>query len=50
MPRRAKRIAYAALAVSYPQTAGVFGPFSGVVSFIAQMPIWDDPIRQRSRA
>ncbi|MGB5251760.1 MAG: YbaN family protein [Sedimenticolaceae bacterium] len=61
MPRRAKRLAYAALAVSYALTAGVFGPFSGVAVvtglclagvavFIAQMPIWDDPKRQRCRA
>ncbi len=61
MPRRAKRLAYAALAVSYALTAGVFGPFSGVAVitglcviavavYIAQIPVWDEPIRRRSRA
>ena len=61
MPRRAKRLAYVALAVSYALTAGIFGPFSGVAVitglclagvavYIARMPVSDDPMLQRGRA
>ena len=61
MPRRAKRLAYAALAVSYTLTAGVLGPFSGVAVvtglcltgvavYIAQMPVLDEPMPERRRA
>lgn len=50
MPRRAKRIAFAALAASYAFTAFVFGPFSlaavigglciaGVAIYIAHIPV-----------
>lgn len=50
MPRRAKRIAFAALAASYAFTAFVFGPFSwaaiigglciaGVALYIAHIPV-----------
>jgi hypothetical protein len=50
MPRRAKRIAFAALAASYGVTAFVFGPFSwaaiigglciaGVALYIAHIPV-----------
>ena len=61
MPRRAKRLAYAALTLSYALTASLFGPFSGVeiiatlclasvAVFIAQMPVWDEPMHRRGRA
>jgi hypothetical protein len=61
LARPAKRLAYAALAVSYTLTAGVLGPFSGVAVvtglcltgvavYIAQMPVLDEPMPERRRA
>lgn len=55
MPRRAKRIAFAALAASYAFTALVFGPLSwaaliggaciaGVALYIAHLPVLRQPV------
>ncbi len=61
MPRRAKRIAFAALAVSYLCTAYVFGPLSwaaliggtciaGVALYIAHIPVLNKPLQQTVRS
>lgn len=60
MPRRAKRIAFAALAASYAFTAFVFGPLSwaaiigglciaGVALYIAHLPVLGSPARDAAR-
>jgi len=60
MPRRAKRLAFAALAVSYAFTASVFGLFSwpaiigglciaAVAIYIAHIPVLSEPVRERAR-
>jgi hypothetical protein len=60
MPRRAKRIAFAALAASYAFTAFVFGPFSwaaiigglciaGVALYIAHIPVLGTTSRDAAR-
>lgn len=61
MPRRAKRIAFLALAVSYAFTAYVFGPLSwaaiaggicitGVAIYIAHIPVLNKPLEQTARS
>lgn len=60
MPRRAKRMAFIALAVSFAITAYLFGPFSwtaivagvcmaGVAVFIAQVPELSDEAKQTAQ-
>lgn len=60
MPRRAKRIAFAALAASYALTAFVYGPFSwaaiiggiciaGVALYIAHIPVMSKSATQTAR-
>ena len=60
MPRRAKRIAFAALAASYALTAFVYGPFSwaaiiggiciaGVALYIAHIPVMNKSTTQTAR-
>lgn len=55
MPRRAKRMAFATLALSYAITAALFGPLSlaaiiggicmaGVAIYIAQLPVLAEPL------
>lgn len=57
MPKRAKRVAFIALAASYAFTAYVFGPFSwaaiigglciaGVALYIAHIPVLNKPLEQ----
>ena len=57
MPRRAKRMAFLALAVSYAFTAYVFGPLSwaavvgglciaGVALYIAHIPVLNQPLER----
>jgi uncharacterized membrane protein YbaN (DUF454 family) len=61
MPRRAKRVAFAALALSYALTATVFGPFSlaaviggvciaGVAIYIAHIPVMTPRAEQVGRS
>ncbi len=61
MPRRAKRIALLALAVSYAITALLFGPFSwaamigglciaGVAIYIIHLPVANEASRQSARS
>lgn len=61
MPRRAKRLAFAALAASYAITALVFGPLSwaaaiggaciaGVALYIAHIPVLNKPAAQTVRS
>ena len=60
MPRRAKRIAFVALAASYGLTAWVFGPLSwaaiigglcifGVAIYIAHIPVMNAADEQTAR-
>jgi uncharacterized membrane protein YbaN (DUF454 family) len=60
MPRRAKRVAFGALAASYAFTAFVYGPFSwaaiigglciaGVALYIAHIPVINKPLGQSAR-
>lgn len=60
MPRRAKRVAFVALAVSYAFTAYTFGPFSwaaiigglciaGVAIYIAHLPVLHTSKKQTAR-
>mgnify|MGYP006286429359 FL=1 len=59
MPRRAKRMAFAALAVSYAFTAAMFGPLSiaaivggicmaGVAIYIAHIPVLAKPLGEHT--
>jgi uncharacterized membrane protein YbaN (DUF454 family) len=61
MPRRAKRIAFAALAASYALTAYVFGPLSwaaiiggvciaGVAIYIAHIPVLNKALGETARS
>lgn len=61
MPRRAKRIAFLALAASYAFTAYVYGPFSwaailggiciaGVALYIAHLPVMGSTRQQTARS
>ena len=61
MPRRAKRLAFIALAASYAFTAYMFGPLSwaaiigglciaGVAIYIAHIPVLNKPMGQTARS
>jgi uncharacterized membrane protein YbaN (DUF454 family) len=61
MPRRAKRVAFVALAVSYAFTAYIYGPWSwaailggaciaGVAIYIAHIPVMSKPLAPATRS